>query len=177
MTGTNILTGIGCERDSELQRGRRHTPRAFLLGSQERREYQLGLTASIRHYQFAQGDLVSLIENAIGPLSLDLPFGGIIDAIGEDVRGRYMGSLVVRGIAIFTVEGLTEATPQGALVYAIPTNDYRCRFTLAEHGVLIGEVTNRQRNSMGDLRAHVGLRTLGDTRGYSPGSIADPFEA
>ena len=62
MTATSIRNGMGCERDSELESGVRLNNRTFLMGSQERREFTLGLSASIRHRDFVQGDLMSEAE-------------------------------------------------------------------------------------------------------------------
>lgn len=175
MSAAVIQTGIGCERDAELKNGVRLNQRTFLMGSQERRELLLGLSLLVRHRDFIQGDLMSEADGTIVPFSLDLPFAGILDSVGEDPRGRYVGSVIRRGIVSLQVEGVSADTTQGTLVYAVPTPDCRCRFTLDAGGVLIGEVVRREVTLSGTVRTHVGLRLPGDSRPYTPESMIDPF--
>lgn len=176
MLATKSFNGVGAERDSELQQGRRLNIRTFLLGSQERREMLLGLSKRLRHYDFAPGDFVSEADGKVVPLSLDLPFAGILDSVGQDNRGRYVGYVITRAVVVLRVEGFSEAANQGALIYASPTSDYRCTFTLEKAGVLVGEVVNREVTLSGNLKVQVGIRTPGDARPYSAAGVADPFE-
>ena len=176
MQSTMIRSGIGCERDSELGNGVRLNARTYLMGSQERREFPLGLGTSVRHRDFVQGDLMSEAEGKIVPFSLDLPFVGILDSVGQNPRGQYVGSVISRGTVVLRVEGVSEAIKQGTLVYAVPTADRRCRFTVEAVGVQIGEVTNREVTLSGNVLTHVGLRLPGDARPYTSGSMIDPFK-
>mgnify|MGYP001412080611 CR=1 FL=1 len=78
MSATLIRTGVGSERDSQLQNGARLTRRSFLMGSQEQREWPLDLSDSMSHHDFQQGDLMSEAGGKIVPLTPALPFAGIL---------------------------------------------------------------------------------------------------
>jgi hypothetical protein len=170
-------SGVGCERDTELERGVRLNARTYLMGNKEKRELLLGLSDSLRHRDFQQGDLMSELDGKIVPLTLDFPFAGICEAVGQDPRGRYVASVVTRGIVVLRVEGVSQPVRQGTLVYASPTQDHRCAFTVDGTGVLIGEVTNCEVTLSGNVKVHVGLRVPGDSRPYSSGSLSDPFKS
>ena len=170
-------SGVGCERDTELERGVRLNARTYLMGDQEKREFLLGLSDSLRHRDFQRGDLMSIeADGKIVPLTLELPFAGICESVGQDPRGRYVASVVTRGIVVLRVEGVSQPVRQGALVYASPTQDHRCAFTVDGTGVLIGEVTNCEVTLSGNVKVHVGLRMPGDSRPYTSGSLSDPFK-
>ncbi|MEP7152311.1 MAG: hypothetical protein ABI856_11420 [Nitrospira sp.] len=165
---SNVQSGIGCERDSQLRGGRRENPRTFNMGIPiERVTRQLGLSASVSHVDIATGDLVSIGKDGkIVPLDLALPFGGIIEKVGEDNLGRYTAGVITRCALCVKVHGLTAETRRGAKIYARPGP--RTVFTVEEAGgVLVGEYIAHENmeRSMGT----VGVRADGDTRRFEPG--------
>ncbi len=176
MSATIIRTGVGSERDSQLQNGARFTRRSFLMGSQEQREWPLGLSESMSHHDFQQGDLMSEAGGKIVPLNPALPFAGILHGVRLDPRGRYVGIVIRRGIVLLHVEGVSQPITRETLIYAIPNPNRHCRFTVdASVGVLVGESVNFEVAGSGNVRVHVGLRTSGDSRPYHSGSLIDPF--
>jgi hypothetical protein len=164
--GSNVMSGVGCERDQEIAGGFRGSPRAYNSGiAREREMYQLGLSHEIRHRDFAEGDLVSIQGGKIVPLDPALEFAGIIEKIGED-KGKYMASVTTRGAICVKVAGLSAETHQGEKVHAMPAGHTQV-FSLANEGVLIGEICAIENLERG--MAIVGIRLPLDNRRFELG--------
>lgn len=164
----NVQSGIGYQRDSQLRGGRRSSPRTFNMGIPiERVTLQLGLSASVKHTDLATGDLVSLNkENKVVPLTVALPFGGLLEKPGEDNLGRYAAGVITRCALCVKLHGLSPETKRGAAVYALP--GARTVFTLEEtDGVPVGEFLAFE--NVEQSMATIGVRTEGDTRRFEFG--------
>lgn len=137
MLTSNVFSGVGCTRDEALRGGARQNLKQFNDGvARERVMMPLGLDAE--HRDLVKGDLCSIQGGCIVPLADGLPFGGIIDAIGEE-RGRYVCSVWTRGAMCIHVSGLLKETRMGAPIYAL-RRDGRETFSLDGQGIAIGEI-------------------------------------
>jgi hypothetical protein len=168
MPTTNVMSGVGVQRDQALAsggRGRLNTKYYNEGIVRERGGFPLTLTEEVGHRDYIPGDVVSIRGQNIVPLDPSLEFAGIIDNVGED-RGRYVAVVFTRGAICVMVRGLNSETCQGMKVYALPAGHTQV-FTLAEQGVLIGEVCaieNREREM-----AIVGFRLASDQRPFGLG--------
>lgn len=165
---SNVISGTGAERETERASGgrRRFNPKTYNEGiEKERAMFPLGLTKEIRHKDFVEGDLVSLKDGKITPLNLTLPFGGVLDKVGED-KGVYLASVFVRGAVCVRVHGLTGETRQGTKVYASPAGPTQV-FSLAEGGCLVGIICAIE--NLGRGTANVGFHLADDARPFELG--------
>lgn len=138
---SNVHSGMGYERDNALRTaGRgvlRQNLKTFNTGVKQERVL-LPLDPSIPHVELLVGDLVSLKNGKVVPLTQGLPFAGIIGAIGEDHRGVYTASLCIRGAVAVRVMGLAHDTPLRQAVHVLPGGPEV--FTLDATGVPFGEL-------------------------------------
>lgn len=161
---TNILSGIGAERDSALRGGVRQNTKNVNEGVEQELTL-IPLSRDVQQAEIVQGDLCSIKGGYVVPLDAALPFGGIVKAVGED-RGRYVCSLLTRAAVVVRVRGLSHETRQGEKVYArrgLKTES----FSLNAEGTEIGEfiaVENLERE-----RATVGIRVPSDSRRFEMG--------
>ena len=158
----NTFSGVGSERDTELQGGIRQSVRSYISGvDREHATFPLGLSQEIRHRDLVGGDLVSMKEGKLVPLDPSCEFAGVLENVAED-SGRYKGSVTTRGAIVVRVEGLSPETRSGSRVYALP--GIRTVFTLDDKGVEIGEFLAAESLERG--MAIVGVRVPSDTRRF-----------
>lgn len=164
MATSNVMSGVGCERDQALASGKgRINTKHYNEGiDRERAMIPLTLNEELGHRDFVQGDLVSIKDGKTVPLDPALPFAGIIEKIGED-RGRYVASVNTRGAICVRVRGLNSATRQGVPVYARRAGPTQI-LNLEKEGVCVGEVCAVE--SVEREMAIVGFRQPDDSRPF-----------
>lgn len=88
---------------------------------------------------FQKGDLCSVDrEGSVVPLSDALPFGGVLDGVGQE-RGRWLCSLLICGTISVPIHGLTPDTKLGCTVYATRTGGDE-HFSFDGPGTVVGEL-------------------------------------
>lgn len=125
-----------------------------MLHGLERRFSPLGRNVSPT--DLVNGDLCSLHTGHVVPLRESLPFGGIVNGVGQQ-GGQYWVSTLVRGTISVQIAGLTPDVTLGCPVYAT-VNGRAEAFSLEEPGTPIGELVDIEdvEQRIGRIRIDVG---------------------
>jgi hypothetical protein len=160
-----VLSGMGVDRVKELGEGHRRNTRAWITSiKKEVKEFPLGLSATVRHFDLVEGDLVCIREGKIVPFEESLPCAGILEGVVQGNAGAYLGRVITRAALSTRLQGVTSTTSQGSLIYATK-RDGGVFFTAKKVGLPVGEICVWEASD----KAVIGIRTPQDTRLFYTG--------